>query len=100
MNVYEQVISEQGLLFLCYLIGSVTFILGLKMLSHPDSARKGNLIAAAGMTIAIVGTIFLYRGENMEKLHNYSWIFGGLVIGGIVGTLAAKKVQMTSMPEM
>src|ERR1043165_461221 len=99
-EIFLKVLSEQSILMLCYLIGSVTFILGLKMLSHPDSARKGNLIAAAGMTIAIVGTIFLYRGENMEKLHNYAWIFGGLVIGGIVGTLAAKKVQMTSMPEM
>jgi NAD(P) transhydrogenase subunit beta len=89
------------LLTVCYLIGSVTFIIGLKMLSNPASARKGNLLAAAGMIIAIVGTIFLYRnGETGEHLHNYAWIFGGLLIGGVVGTLAAKKVKMTSMPEM
>ena len=44
---------------LSYLLGSVTFIIGLKMLSHPDSARKGNLVAAFGMTIAIFATIFL-----------------------------------------
>jgi NAD(P) transhydrogenase subunit beta len=99
-EIFSKVLSEQSILLLCYLIGSVTFILGLKMLSHPDSARKGNLVAAAGMTIAVVGTIFLYRNENMEKLHNYGWIFGGLLIGGIVGTLAAKRVQMTAMPEM
>lgn len=88
------------LLTLCYLIGSVTFILGLKMLSNPASARKGNLVAAAGMTIAIAGTIFLYTDEDGKKLGNYGWIFGGLLIGSIVGTLAAKKVKMTAMPEM
>ena len=88
-----------NLLTVCYLIGSITFILGLKMLSNPASARKGNLVAAAGMTIAIIGTIFLYE-QNGEKLHNHLWIFGGLLIGGIVGTLAAKKVKMTAMPEM
>lgn len=88
-----------SLLTLAYLIGSVTFILGLKMLSHPDSARKGNLVAAAGMTIAILGTIFLYESER-RKLGNYGWIFGGLVIGTIIGTLSAKKVKMTAMPEM
>ena len=88
---------ELNLLTVCYLIGSITFILGLKMLSNPASARKGNLVAAAGMTIAIIGTIFLYE-QNGEKLHNHLWIFGGLLIGGIVGTLAAKKVKMTAMP--
>jgi H+-translocating NAD(P) transhydrogenase subunit beta len=91
---------ELNILTICYLIGSVTFILGLKMLSNPATARKGNLIAAAGMTIAIFGTIFLYRTEGGAKLGNYGWIFGGLVVGGIVGTLAAKKVKMTAMPEM
>ena len=94
-------VMEQFILYLSYLIGSVTFIVGLKMLSHPDSARRGNLVAAAGMTIAIITTIFLYRNPGTgEKLHNYGWIFGGLIIGGVVGTLAAKKVKMTSMPEM
>ncbi|HEY8688890.1 MAG TPA: NAD(P)(+) transhydrogenase (Re/Si-specific) subunit beta [Chitinophagaceae bacterium] len=90
-----------NLLTICYLIGSVTFILGLKMLSNPATARRGNLIAAAGMLIAIVGTIFLYRNtETGEHLHNYAWIFGGLFIGGVIGTLAARKVKMTQMPEM
>src|SRR5687768_3577414 len=90
---------ELNVLTLCYLIGSVTFIIGLKMLSNPATARKGNLIAAAGMTIAILGTIFLYEEEG-QKLGNYAWIFGGILIGGIVGTLSAKKVKMTAMPEM
>jgi H+-translocating NAD(P) transhydrogenase subunit beta len=90
---------ELNLLTLCYLIASVTFILGLKMLSNPASARKGNLVAAFGMTIAIFATIFLYE-DNGEKLHNYIWIFAGLLIGTIAGTLSAKKVKMTAMPEM
>jgi H+-translocating NAD(P) transhydrogenase subunit beta len=89
-----------SILTICYLIASVTFILGLKMLSNPSSARKGNLVAAAGMGIAIFATIFLYKDEEGNKLHNYGWIFAGLVIGSIVGTLAAKKVKMTAMPEM
>ena len=89
------------LLTLCYLFGSVTFIIGLKMLSSPASARKGNMVAALGMAIAIAGTIFLYQDtETNQNLHNLQWIFAGLFIGGIVGTLAAKKVKMTSMPEM
>ena len=50
---------EPSVLTIIYLIASVTFILGLKMLSHPETARKGNLVAAGGMTLAIFGTIFL-----------------------------------------
>jgi NAD(P) transhydrogenase subunit beta len=73
--------------------------LGLKLLSNPATARKGNLIAAGGMFIAILGTIFLYE-ENGSKLGNYAWIFGGLLIGSVIGTLAARKVKMTAMPEM
>jgi H+-translocating NAD(P) transhydrogenase subunit beta len=91
---------ELNILTLIYLIGSVTFILGLKMLSNPASARKGNLVAAFGMTLAILGTIFLYKDEAGHKLHNYGWIFGGLILGSVIGTLAAKKVKMTAMPEM
>jgi NAD(P) transhydrogenase subunit beta len=70
------------------------------MLSNPASARKGILLAAFGMAIAIAGTIFLYTSETGEHLGNYAWIFGGLLVGGVVGTLAAKKVKMTAMPEM
>ena len=67
-----------SILTICYLIGSVTFILGLKMLSNPATARKGNLIAAGGMLIAILGTIFLYEddGNRLRKL----WLdFRGLI---------------------
>ena len=89
-----------NLLTIIYLIASITFIIGLKMLAHPARARRGNLIAAAGMAAAIVGTIFLYKDENGNVLHNHLWIFGGLLIGGIAGTVVARKVKMTAMPEM
>lgn len=88
-----------NLLTLCYLMGSITFILGLKMLSHPESARKGNALAALGMAISILGTIFLYE-EAGKKLDHLPWIFAALVLGTVMGWLAAKKVQMTAMPEM
>lgn len=87
------------ILTLSYLIASITFIVGLKMLSSPASARKGNLVAAVGMTIAILATIFLYQ-QNGKGLGNYAWIFGGLAIGTALGFLSAKRVQMTAMPEM
>lgn len=86
---------EKHLIDIIYLIGSVTFILGLKMLSHPDSARKGNLVAGFGMTIAILATIFLDK-----TIGNYLWIFGGIAIGTVVGWIAAKRVKMTAMPQM
>ncbi|MFT4018898.1 MAG: NAD(P)(+) transhydrogenase (Re/Si-specific) subunit beta [Agriterribacter sp.] len=91
---------QNSILTICYIIASVTFILGLKMLSHPATARRGNLIAAGGMLLAVLGTIFLYHDEAGNALHNYGWIFGGILIGAVVGVLAAKKVKMTAMPEM
>jgi len=87
------------LLSICYLIASVTYIIGLKMLSKPSTARAGNLIAAAGMIVAIAATIFLYK-YNGERLGNYVWIFSAMIIGFILGFLIAKKVKMTAMPEL
>lgn len=81
-----------------YLIASITYILGLKMLGHPETARKGNLIAAAGMTLAIFGTIFLYQGE--VPMFIYSLIGIAIIIGTIIGWIVAKKVAMTKMPEL
>ncbi|HRP31088.1 MAG TPA: NAD(P)(+) transhydrogenase (Re/Si-specific) subunit beta, partial [Agriterribacter sp.] len=58
------------------------------------------LIAAAGMAAAIAGTILLYKDDNGNGLQNHIWILGGLIIGAIAGTVAARKVKMTAMPEM
>lgn len=70
------------------------------MLGKPETARKGNLIAAGGMVLAIIATIFLYETDEGVKLGNYVWIFGGIIIGSIAGTIVARKVQMTAMPQM
>jgi NAD(P) transhydrogenase subunit beta len=93
--------SNSALLNICYLIGSLGFIIGLKMLSKPETARKGNWVAAVGMAIAIFGTIFLYTDpETGNGISNLTWIIGGMVVGTILGTVSAKKVQMTAMPQM
>ena len=89
-----------SVLTLCYLVGSITFIIGLKMLSHPQRARRGNLIAAFGMSVAILGTIFLYEDNDVHFLGNKAIIFTALIIGGIIGAIKAKKIKMTAMPEM
>lgn len=88
------------LLEISYLIASVLYIIGLKMLSGPKTARNGNLLAAAGMTLAIFATIFLYVDEEGNKLGNYVWIFGGIIVGTFAGWMAAVKVKMTAMPQM
>ena len=88
------------ILEIAYLIASVLYIFGLKMMSDPKTARKGNLWAAAGMTIAVAATIFLYKDESGNHLHNLPWIAGGLIIGSILGYIMAKRVQMTDMPQM
>ncbi len=93
----------QHVLQIIYLIASVTFILGLKYLGNPATARKGNLIAAFGMIIAIFGTIFLYQfneGGEEKHLGNLGFIFTALLVGTVIGWVVAKKVQMTAMPEM
>ncbi len=92
--------SNLEILKICYLLGSLSFIVGLKMLAKPDSAKKGNLFAAVGMAIAIFGTIFLHQNKAGESIGNLPWIFGGIAIGTIVGYLAAMKVKMTQMPQM
>ena len=78
---------------LTYLIASILFILGLKAMSHPDTARKGMFMAEAGMLMAVIGTLM-----NREIV-SYEWIIGGLVAGSIVGALMAIWVPMTAMPE-
>jgi NAD(P) transhydrogenase subunit beta len=91
------------ILDIVYLVASVTFVLGLKMLSHPDSARKGNLYAAFGMTLAIVGTILLYNhadGYTTREPIKIILILAAIGVGTVAGWLTASKVQMTKMPEL
>ncbi len=79
---------------LSYVLASVLFILGIKKLSHPKTAREGNFIAALGMLIAILATL-LSNGQIDLNL-----ILVGMIIGSIVGALFATKVEMTQMPQM
>ena len=77
-----------------YVFAAVLFILGLKKLSHPKTARSGNTIAAAGMFIAIVATLIAY--DQID----YQLIAVGMIIGTIIGATFAIKVEMTQMPQM
>ena len=83
-----------ALINLSYVFAAVFFILGLKMLSSPATARRGNLFSSLGMLIAIVATLL---GEGIVE---FQWIALGFVVGGMVGALAARFVAMTAMPEM
>ena len=77
-----------------YLLSAVFFILGLKQLSHPRTAFKGNTTAAIGMLMAIIGTVI------KTEIVSYDLIIIGLIVGGAVGVVFAKRVEMTSMPQL
>ncbi len=79
---------------LIYLASAVLFILGIKGLSKPKTAVRGNLLSATGMLIAVVVTLM----DN--RIVSYEWIIAGAVIGSVIGATMATKVQMTSMPQM
>jgi proton-translocating NAD(P)+ transhydrogenase subunit beta len=81
-----------------YLISIITFIIGLKYLGHPETARKGNLIAASGMGLAIIGTLFLHSFQVSNFI--YILIIAAILIGTVIGWLMAVKVKMTKMPEL
>ena len=88
--------------FLYELIGlsaGVMFILALKGLSHPRTARRGNLLGAAGATIATVA-VFFYSSDGQLPLNNLGWILGAIAFGLIIGVPAARRVQMTAMPQL
>ena len=84
---------RDGIIQATYLAASVMFVLGLKSLTRPDSARRGMQQAALGMLLAIIGTLL------NQHILTYQWIIGGLVIGAIAGYPMAMKVPMTAMPQ-
>ncbi len=88
-----------SILELSYLIASVLFIVGLKMLSNPESARRGNTYAAIGMVLAIITTI-LFHKQDGQSIGNIGYILVAIVIGTIVGWTIAMKVKMTAMPQL
>ncbi|GIT12304.1 MAG: NAD(P) transhydrogenase subunit beta [Chloroflexota bacterium] len=77
-----------------YLISASLFIIGLKRLASPTTARNGNRLASLGMLIAIIVTILKYTDNNFE------WIIIGIVIGGLLGIILSKYVQMTAIPQL
>jgi NAD(P) transhydrogenase subunit beta len=79
---------------LAYLVSAVFFILGLKGLSSPKTAVRGNMKGAIGMLIAVVATLV------DQHVLSFGWIIAGMVVGGGIGAFIARKVQMTQMPEM
>ncbi|MBU3651051.1 MAG: NAD synthetase, partial [Limnohabitans sp.] len=90
-----------NLVVLLYLVASVCFIQALKGLSHPSTSRLGNAFGMAGMTIAVLTTVALiYKLAPQAATGGMGWVILGLLIGGSAGTIMAKKVEMTKMPEL
>ncbi|MEW5903230.1 MAG: Re/Si-specific NAD(P)(+) transhydrogenase subunit beta [Pseudomonadota bacterium] len=79
-----------------YIGATILFILSLGGLSNPETSRRGNLYGMIGMTLAVLATVF---GQNVTS-QGLPWIIGALLVGGSVGLYAARKVQMTQMPEL
>ena len=77
------------------LLAAIAFIIGLRRLSSPDTARKGNLMAAFGMGVAVLAMLIYPLGG--DPANNYAWIAGGLVVGSVIGQRAAIKVKLTAM---
>lgn len=76
-----------------YIIASVLFVIGLKQLSSPSTARRGNFISAIGMLLAIIAALLT---QGLE----FKWIFIGLTVGTVIGVVAALRIAMTAMPQM
>lgn len=79
---------------MAYLVSGVLFIMALRGLSHPETARQGNMFGMIGMAIAIVTTLML------PNVQNYWYIVLGLIIGGGIGTVIALKIEMTALPQL
>ncbi len=79
---------------LAYLVSAICFILALKGLSSPKSARRGNIIGVIGMVIAVIATF------KLANIGDSGWIIGGIFFGGAIGTIIALKIKMTDMPQL
>ena len=86
---------EKLFIDIAYLLAAICFIYGLKMLSHPKTARNGNRLASIGMLIAIIATVLL-GGIGL----NFKMIAIAMIFGSIIGAFFAIKVEMTQMPQL
>lgn len=92
----------QSLLELSYLVSALLFVFGLKLLSHPDTARKGNLWAAIAMGLAMLTTLLLHTDSSGKSIpvSNMLLILALIIIGGGIGWIVSRKVKMTAMPQL
>ncbi|ARD23669.1 MULTISPECIES: NAD(P)(+) transhydrogenase (Re/Si-specific) subunit beta [Shewanella] len=81
-------------IYLAYLVAAVLFILGIKGLTKPRTAVRGNQLSAMGMFIAVVVTLF------DQSILSYEWIIAGVLLGGTIGAVMATKIKVTDMPQM
>jgi NAD(P) transhydrogenase subunit beta len=91
---------SMNIVTLLYLVASVFFIQALKGLSHPTTSLRGNFFGMLGMTIAVLTTGALIVESSGGKAQGMVYVLGALVVGGAAGTLMAKRVEMTKMPEL
>jgi NAD(P) transhydrogenase subunit beta len=99
MSVISQFSGGITILEITYIIASVLFVIGLKMLSHPLTARRGNTLAAFGMGFAIIATILFHKKDG-EPIGNIPFILAAIAIGTVIGWVIAKRVKMTAMPQL
>lgn len=99
MNEISQFPYGISILEITYVLTSVLFIIGLKMLSHPLTARRGNILAATGMILAVVATILLHEKDG-QPVGNIGLILAAIVIGTVIGWVISRKVRMTAMPQL
>ncbi|MBN2613319.1 MAG: NAD(P)(+) transhydrogenase (Re/Si-specific) subunit beta [Bacteroidales bacterium] len=85
-----------------YLLAAILFVIGLKYQSHPETARKGNIWAGAGMLLAMLTTLFLHKNDQGQAigLINMLIIIGVIVAGSVIGAVIARRVKMTAMPQL
>ena len=88
MTDYTEILIDFG-----YIVASILFIIGIKMLGRPQRARRGNMVSALGMLIAVLSALF-------ECCLSFAWVIAGMLIGAFIGIIAARSVKMTSMPQM
>jgi len=91
-----------ALLELSYLVAAILFVFGLKLLSHPETARRGNLWAAGGMGLAMITTLLLHKNPEGEgiSITNIWIILSAIGVGAAIGWMVARKVKMTAMPQL
>lgn len=95
-------ILGDAILEFSYLLSAIFFVVGLKLLSHPRTARKGNFYAGGAMVLAMITTLFLYRNPAGETIGWMSVlvIVATIIVGSVVGIIISKRVKMTAMPEL